>query len=271
MNAIALDLGFIQIYWYSVLIFIALFIGGILAINEGKKHNILDDFIVNLLFWGIPIAVIGARLYYVLFNLSYYQSNPIDIIKVWEGGLAIHGAIIAGVLWVIIYTIRYKVNTFRMLDIVSISLILGQAIGRWGNFFNKEAHGYEVTRTYLANLHLPNFIIEGMNIYGKYYHPTFLYESLWSFIGFIGLILYRNYRYIKIGELTAIYLMWYSVGRFFIEGLRTDSLMWHGYRVAQLVSIILFIIGLIILMIRRRGSRFSNLYHEGDNRHEIQF
>jgi len=271
MNSIALDLGFIQIYWYSIMLFIALFIGGALAMSEGRKYNIVDDFIVNMLFWGIPLAVIGARLYYVLFNLPYYQSNLIDIFKVWEGGLAIHGAIIVGSLWIMFYSSRYKVNSLRMLDIASISLLLGQSIGRWGNFFNKEAHGYEVSKSFLEKLYIPNFIVEGMNIYGKYHHPTFLYESLWAFVGFIVLIIYRRSKYLKLGELTAIYLMWYSVGRFFIEMFRTDSLMWNDFRVAQIMSIIFFIIGLIVLIMRKKRSRFSSLYHERDSKDEIKF
>ncbi|MGI6324953.1 MAG: prolipoprotein diacylglyceryl transferase [Bacilli bacterium] len=271
MNGVALDLGIIQIHWYSVFLFLALLIGGTLAINEGRKYNIVDDFIINLIFWGVPIGAIGARLYYVLFNYQYYQDNPIDILKIWEGGLAIHGALIAGTLWVIVYTIRYKVNTFRMLDIAVVSMLLGQAVGRWGNFFNQEAHGYEVSRSFLEKLYIPGYIIEGMNIYGKYYHPTFLYESLWSFVGFIFLIIYRHYKYLKIGELTGIYLMWYSVGRFFIEYLRTDSLMWHDFRVAQIASVILFIIGLIIVIVKKRGSRFDNLYHGKELKDEIKF
>lgn len=271
MNAIALDLGFIQIYWYSIFIFIALFVGGAFAIYEGKKYHIVEDFTINLLFWGVPISVIGARLYYILFNYSYYRNNPMDIIKLWEGGLAIHGVIIAGFIWLFIYTKKYKVNSMRMLDIVVVSLILGQAIGRWGNFFNQEAHGVEVTRAFLEKLYIPNFVIEGMNIFGKYYHPTFLYESAWSFIGFIFLIIYRNYRYLKIGELTGIYLMWYSVGRFFIEFLRTDSLMIGDFKVAQLVSIALFIIGTILFINRRRQSRFENLYNERNSKDEVKF
>jgi phosphatidylglycerol:prolipoprotein diacylglycerol transferase len=271
MNAIALDLGFIQIYWYSIIIFIALFIGGSFAIYEGKKFNIVEDFMINLLFWGVPIATIGSRLYYVLFNFTYYKNNPIEIMKVWEGGLAIHGAMIAGFIWLVMYTRRYKVNTLRMLDITTVSLLLGQAIGRWGNFFNQEAHGYEVSKAFLERLYIPNFIIEGMNIYGRYYHPTFLYESLWSFLGFLILIIYKRYRYLKIGELTGIYLMWYSLGRFFIETLRTDSLMFYNFRVAQLVSVALFIIGAILFISRRRQSRFANLYNERNSNDEVKF
>ncbi len=271
MNSIALDLGFIQIYWYSIIIFTAIFISGTLIIKESYKHNILDDFVVNMLFWGVILAVVGARIYYVLFNLPYYKNNIIDIVKIWEGGLAIHGAIIVGALWIIIYTTRYKLNALKMLDIVGVNLLLGQAIGRWGNFFNQEAHGYEVSRNFLERLYIPNFIIEGMNIYGKYYHPTFLYESIWTVAGFIFLILYRRNKYLKIGQLTAIYLMWYSIGRFFIEIFRTDSLMIGDFRVAQIMSVILFMVGLIIFILGKKGSRLTNLYHERESKDEIKF
>lgn len=267
MNSVALDLGFIQIYWYSIIILFALFIGGALAIKEGRKFGISDDFFTNLMFWGFPLSLLGSRLYYVAFNYNYYKANPIEIIKVWEGGLAIHGAIMVGLLWFIFYSKKNRVNTMRLLDISAVSLLIGQSIGRWGNFMNQEAHGGAVTRSFLEGLFLPKFIIEGMCINGIYYHPTFLYEALWTFIGFVVLIIYRRYKYLKIGELTGLYFMWYSVGRFFIEILRTDSLMWHNFRVAQIASIILFVAGLILFIVKRRGSRFENLYHDGD-KHE---
>ena len=138
------------------------------------------------------------------------------------------------------------VKAIRMTDIIVPSLILAQAIGRWGNFFNGEAHGPATTITNLQNLYVPDFIINGMNINGIYYHPTFLYESLWCLLGFLILILIRKfYKYLKTGQLTCVYLMWYSVGRLFIESLRTDSLMLGQFKVAQLVSLIMFIVGFV--------------------------
>lgn len=263
MNPIALDLGIIHIYWYSIFIYLALFVGGVLALNEGKKHGLEENLLINLFFWLIPTGVLGSRLYYVLFNLSYYRYHLLDIFKVWEGGLAIHGAIIAGALWIIFYTKKHKIKTIKMFDIIVVSLMLGQAIGRWGNFFNQEAYGGEVARSFLTGLHLPKFIIEGMNIYGKYYHPTFLYESLWTLLGFIILILYRRYRYLKLGELTALYLIWYSSGRFWLEYFRLDSLLFYQFRVAQIVSVIFIVIGFILYIISKRGSKLTNLYHKG--------
>jgi phosphatidylglycerol:prolipoprotein diacylglycerol transferase len=142
------------------------------------------------------------------------------------------------------------------------SLILGQAIGRWGNFFNSEAHGGATTLIALRSKHIPDFIINGMYINGVYYEPTFFYESLWCFLGFIVLLIVRHYKYLKVGQLSGIYFMWYGVGRFFIEAMRTDSLMLGGFKVAQLVSLVLFIIGLALVMIMGRKSKFEDLYTE---------
>lgn len=272
MRQIFLDLGIIQIHWYSIILFVAFLIGGMLALKEAKKWKIQEDYMVNLFFYLIPIALIGARLYFVLFNLDYYSVNPIDIFKVWEGGLAIHGGIIAGLLFIIFYTKKYKVNTLRILDILVVSLILGQAIGRWGNFMNGEAYGPATTLENLQNLHIPEFIINGMNINGVYYQPTFLYESIWCIIGFIGLLIFRRNKYTKIGMTSAVYLVWYSIGRLFIEGLRQDSLMLGNFKIAQIVSLSLIIIGVIMFIkIKRQGSVFDNKYNSERNLDATKF
>lgn len=271
MNPIFLDLNFIQIHWYSVILIVAFFIGGSLALKESKKWKITEDFMINLFFYIIIFAFIGARLYYVIFNWNYYSTNLTSIFKVWEGGLAIHGGMIAALLFIIFYTKKYKVDTLRLLDILVVSLILGQAIGRWGNFMNGEAHGAMTTLEHLQNLHIPEFIINGMNINGVYYEPTFLYESLWCLIGFVILIIYRNRKYTKIGTTTSLYLIWYGIGRFFIEQMRTDSLMLGNFRVAQIVSILMILIGIIMFIILRQGSVFNNKYNDMNNTHETNF
>ena len=269
MNDIFLDLGFMTIKWYSFLMFVALLLGIFLVLREAKRFKINESFMVNLIFWTAILGFIGARLYFVLFNFDYYSSHLNEIYKIWEGGLAIHGAIILGGLFIILYTKKYKVKTLRIFDILAPALLLGQAIGSWGNFFNGEAHGGITTLSFLQSLHLPDFIIEGMHINGVYYHPTFLYESLWSLIGVIILLILRRTRYIKVGNITAIYLMWYSFGRFFIEGLRTDSLMLGNFRIAQIISIILFITGLIILIISKKKSKLENLYNSLDKSENV--
>lgn len=260
MNPV-IDLGFISIHWYSIFIFLGIIVGGQLIIKESKKFGFEEDFIVNLLFFSIIIGIIGARLYFVLFNLDYYLSNPIEIFMVWNGGLAIHGGIIAALMFIIIYLYKKKVNILLILDFLVVGLIIGQAIGRWGNFFNGEAHGPSTTFSALQDMHLPNFIIEGMNLDGTYYIPTFFFESLWCILGFIFLILFRRFKKNKIGMLTGLYLMWYSVGRFFIEGLRTDSLMFFDLRIAQIISLIMFISGVILFFFSYKKCR---LYKEED-------
>lgn len=271
MNPVLLDLGFVKIYWYSIMILIGVFLGGTLIIKESKRFKIPEDYMVNLILYTLVFAIIGARVYYVIFNWQDYSNNLLSILKVWEGGLAIHGGILFGLISIIIYTRKYKIKTMRMLDIIVVGLIIGQAIGRWGNFFNGEAHGGATTLEFLTSLHLPKFIIEGMNIHGVYYHPTFLYESLWCLIGFIVLFFFRKRYYTKIGQTTGLYLVWYGVGRFFIEALRTDSLMIGSFKMAQMVSILFVIIGIIIIIMKSRGSKLENRYNDLENLNEIRF
>lgn len=244
MNPIFITIGNIQIYWYSVILFVAFALGAILALKEAKKYDISTDFMYNLFFYLVPTVLIGARIYYVIFNLDYYSNNILSIFKVWEGGLAIHGGIIAGIIFVLYYTKKHKINTLKIIDILVVSLILGQAIGRWGNFFNGEAHGPITSLSTLHHQHLPQFIINGMYIDGNYYIPTFLYESLWCLFGFIILILIRNKTKIKLGQMTSIYMIWYGIIRFIIESMRTDSLMLGNIKMAQLISILMILIGI---------------------------
>ena len=239
MNPVLFDFGFIKIYWYSVMILFGVLAGYFVAMKEAKRFGINKNFMFNLFFYIIILAIIGARAYYVIFNWSYYSSHLTDVFKIWEGGLAIHGGILLGLLWTIFYTKKYKVSTFRILDIVVVGLLIGQAIGRWGNFFNGEAHGSATTLETLHSLFIPEFIIEGMKIGGTYYHPTFLYESLWCLLGFVLILVVRRLRYIKVGQITSFYLVWYGIGRFLIESMRTDSLMFFGIKQAQIVSMLM--------------------------------
>ena len=270
MNPILFSIAGIDIRWYSVLMLTGMVITIIMVISESKRFNISKDFAFNLSFWVIIFGLIGARAYYVIFNFDLYKDNLFDILKIWEGGLAIHGGLIAGFITLVVYSKRYNINPFKMTDITVVPLLLAQSIGRWGNFFNSEAHGAATTYYHLKELHIPDFIINGMKIGNVYYHPTFLYESLYCLIGFIILLFVRRYQYLKRGQLTCLYLMYYSVGRFFIESLRTDSLMLGGFKVAQLVSVALFITGLVIFMILSRKGRFEDLYNE-EQRGPVRF
>ena len=264
MNRYIFTIGNIKIEWYSILIVLGAIIAILMIIKEAKRYNYQADFTFNLCFWTIIVGIIGARIYYVLFNLDLY-SNFLDIFKIWEGGLAIHGGIIFGLITCVLYCKKYQVRIIRFLDFITPALLLAQAIGRWGNFFNQEAHGAATTLGHLQDLHIPNFIIEGMNIGGIYYEPTFLYESLLCLIGVILILIVRRLKITKVGQPTAIYLMWYGLIRFFIEYMRTDSLMLGGFKMAQLVSVIMIIIGVIIIMITSRKGRYEDLYDQDEN------
>lgn len=253
MDRVFFKLGPITIYWYAVLIVIAICIGVYFSTREAKNNGLGKEFITDLIFYTIPISILGARIYYVIFNFSVFKDNIIDIFKIWEGGLAIYGAVISGIIFIIYYCKKKNKDILLTLDTMVPYLILGQAIGRWGNFINKEAHGSITTLSHLKELHIPNFIIEGMYINGHYYIPTFLYESLWCLLGFIILLIIRKKnKYKDNGILIYSYLIWYGIGRFFIEGLRTDSLYLGVFRISQIVSIILILIGIIGIIIKWR-------------------
>ena len=194
MDKVALDFGPIQIYWYSIFIFIGMLVACFVIYKEAKKRGIDEDFLVNATFNTIIIGIIGARLYYVLFNLPYYLNNPIEIFEIWNGGLAIHGGIFAGLLFLIYYTKKHNQNLLKLLDIIVVGLIIAQAIGRWGNFFNSEAYGPITTSAHLKSLGIPEFVINGMYILGEYREPTFFYESVWCLFGFCAMIIIRRYK-----------------------------------------------------------------------------
>ena len=243
----------IKIYYYGIIMGFALLIGILLAEKKWKEKGLNLKTYNNMIISILIFAFIGARLWYVLFsgNLNYYFSNVYNIINLKNGGLAIHGGILASILVILYYAKKEKINFFLITDIGVISLMLGQIIGRWGNFINQEAHGPETTYDFLKNvLHLPDFIINGMYINGIYYQPTFLYESLLNLIGLIILIILSKKQH-KLGYLTGFYLSWYGCLRMFIEILRTDALFLGTIKIAFFTSFIMFIIG-IYLMIRRK-------------------
>lgn len=256
LNPVALELGPLSIRWYGIIIAFGIVVAYILAMREGKKRGLPDDLFADLLIWAIPISIICARIYYVLFEWDYYSMYPEKIIAIWEGGIAIHGSLIGAILTTIVFAKKRKISFWKIADIAAPSIIIAQAIGRWGNFMNQEAHGGPVTRAFLEGLHLPDFIINQMYIDGTYYHPTFLYESLWNVVGFILLLLLRKVN-LKQGEIFLSYAIWYSAGRFFIESMRTDSLYFFdtNIRTAQLVSITVIIVAIVLIIIRRLNNR----------------
>ena len=244
VDRVLITIGSIKIYWYSVMILLGVLAGIYVTMRE-SKHNSTKEYFENLIFETLLLGIIGARLYYVIFNFGVYKNDLLSIFKIWEGGLAIYGGIIGGLIAVIYNAKKYQKSIIKTTDTIAPGLILAQSIGRWGNFFNQEAHGTVVSQTFLKNLHLPEFIINGMNIDGTYYHPTFLYESFWCLLGFIILLIIRKLTKRKKSIVTYSYFIWYGFGRFLIEGLRTDSLYLGPLRISQVVSIVLIVVGII--------------------------
>jgi len=229
INPVIFEIGSLSIRWYGVILALGAVAGLLLAIQEGKRFGIKSDFFMDLLLIGAPTAIIFARIYYVAFQWDYYKDNLGDIIKIWNGGIAIYGAIIGALVCGYFFSRAKGYRFWRIADICAPSLLIGQMIGRWGNFVNQEAYGGPVEESFLREtLHIPSFIVDHMFINGTYVHPTFLYESIWSFVGLIILFIIRRQRFLREGELLAVYIGWYSIGRFYIEALRTDSLAFSG-------------------------------------------
>lgn len=240
MNPVAFEIFGMPIRWYGILIASAFLIGTILAVREAKRRALDEEIIIDMLLFVIPAALIGARIYYVIFSWDLYKDNPIQAFNFRAGGLAIHGGVIAGVLVALIFCKIKKQNFWKLADITAPSIILGQAIGRWGNYANQEAHGG------------PTDLPWGIMINGAKVHPTFLYESIWNFLAFIFLVWYSRKKSKVDGEVFLLYIILYSVARFFIESLRTDSLMWGNFRVAQIISALSILIAAIIMYRKKR-------------------
>lgn len=239
-GAILIQIGPIAIRWYGLLIASAVLIGTLLAQREARRRGEDPEQLVNVAVVAIIAALVGARLYYVIFNWEYYSSYPLKIVAIWEGGLAIHGGLLAGVSVGAIWAWRRHLPTLVYLDIVAPSIVLGQAIGRWGNFFNQEAFGTPTNlpwKLYIDPAHRPLHLAEY-----KYFHPTFLYESVWDLAVFAVLFLLLRKRLAPYpGALFLCYVGLYSLGRFFVEGLRIDSLMLGPFRAAQVMSVFLIL------------------------------
>ena len=253
INPVAFQLGPIAVRWYGLLIVSGILLAYFVGQKEAVKRGLPEDFLADLLLWVVPISIVCARIYYVSMRWDYYGQNPGKIIEVWNGGIAIHGALLGGFLTAYIFTRIKGVSFLRVADIAAPSILIGQIIGRWGNFMNQEAYGGPVSREFLENLMLPNWIINQMYIeeLGTHVHPTFLYESVWNIIGLFILFALRKVN-LNRGEMFFTYIIWYSIGRLYIEGLRTDSLYLVGdLRSAQVVSIIGIVVGLVAILYRR--------------------
>ena len=243
---ILVKLGPLTVRWYGLLIASAVLIGVSLSGYLAKRRNINPDLLSDLAIWLLVAAIPCARLYYVLFEWQEYAQNPGEIIAIWKGGIAIHGALLGGLIAALIFARIKQLPFWQLADLVAPSLILGQAIGRWGNFFNSEAFGRPTDlpwKLYIAPEYRPHEYPEF-----AYFHPTFLYESIWNLIVFsiLMVLFFRSLKSqrLKTGTLILVYLIGYSSGRLWIEGLRTDSLLLGSLRIAQIVSIVGITLGL---------------------------
>ncbi|MBR4351053.1 MAG: prolipoprotein diacylglyceryl transferase [Bacilli bacterium] len=237
------------IHFYSLCILLGIIVAYIIIRLEAHDQRLDKDYIFNTVFYGLVIGILGARIHYVLFNLDYYLTYPLEIIKIWHGGLAIHGGIIAAAIFVYFYsTKRYKTSFLRTTDVILPGVLVAQGIGRWGNFFNQEAYGIEVSEKLLHKLLIPNFVIKGMFIDGAYHLPTFYIESILCIIGFLIIILIRTRLNNRVGYVTAFYLIWYGIIRFIIELFRTDSLMLFNIKIACIISVIFILLGIVLFI-----------------------
>lgn len=242
MDPVAFTIFGRDVRWYGLLIASAVLIGTLLALRETKRKGLEEETLIDFLLFAIPSAIVGARLYFVIFSWDIYRDNPIQALNIRSGGLAIHGAIIAGFIVAIIFTKIRKIKLWQLADIVAPSLVLGQAIGRWGNYANQEAYGR------------PTDLPWAIEINGVGVHPTFLYESVFNLMIFVFLMWYRKKSETD-GEIFLLYFSLYSLGRFFIEGLRTDSLMIGPIRVAQLISVLIILSCILLLYYRKKKSK----------------
>ncbi len=262
----ALDIGH-GVYWYGILIVFGLLLALLFCMGQRKKYGLKEDDLLDTVLWGIPCGILGARLYYVIFYLDLYRDadgsfNWGRAVAIWDGGLAIYGVVIAVVLVILGVTRARKVPFFAIMDVVVMGLLIGQAVGRWGNFMNREAFGVETTLPWRMQL---------TTVTGKLVevHPTFLYESLWNVAGLLLIVLVVSKGRRFDGENTWFYFLWYGIGRFWIEGLRTDSLYLFGWelfgkpiRVSQALSLVMVLVAAFMLFyhIRLKPRPLSEMY-----------
>lgn len=231
----------LDIHWYGIIIVVGILVAYLFCSHIAKDYNLTKENLIDILLYGLPTAIICARIYYVIFEWDNYKENLIDVLKIWEGGIAIYGAIIGACLSTYIYCKRKKINLSSAFDIGAFGLLIGQIFGRWGNFVNAEAFGAVTTLPWRMEL------VD----YGIVVHPTFLYESLWN-IGVFLILLLRRKKTTFSGEIFLGYVVLYGLGRFWIEGLRTDSLFLGAFRVSQLVAVASMVSGLILYIINKK-------------------
>ena len=236
-NPVAFTVFGKDIYWYGIIIALGFLLAVIYMMRRAPVFGLTQDDVLDEVLWAVPIGVICARLYYCIFYWELYADNPISILYIWEGGLAIYGGVIGGAITILVVSRVKKIKTGTMLDIAAMAVLIGQIFGRWGNFMNREAHGASTDSFFKMGLVDASGAV-------TYYHPTFLYESVWNLVGFLALHFLTKKRKFD-GQIFLSYLTWYGLGRVWIEGLRTDSLYLFstGIRVSQLVAALCVVIG----------------------------
>ncbi len=253
ISRIAFQFGNLKVHWYAVIILAGILLGFLYATVFAKREKLETDTLYDVLLWGLPSAIVGARLYYVVFNYSEYAGHFWDVFKIWQGGIAIYGAVIGAAISTYIYAKVKKIPVLQLFDMGAFGLIVGQAIGRWGNFVNQEAFGTNTDSVFAMSGNLIRSQLVKMQNMGMAVnpdmgvHPTFFYESVWNILGAILLGLFHKKKKHH-GQIFSLYLVWYGIGRFFIEGLRTDSLYFFSFRISQIVALVTVVLGIIALV-----------------------
>ena len=239
------NLGPLSIHFYGLIIATGLMLAVVYCSKRAHQFGLTEDTLLDGVLWVTPVAILCARIYYCAFSWELYADNPISVLYIWEGGIAIYGSVIGAVLGVIVFCKIKKVHITAVLDLVSLGFLIGQSLGRWGNFFNREAFGAETESFFRMGL------MKASTGEITYYHPTFLYESVWNLTGFLVLHFLSKKRRFD-GQIALGYLAWYGLGRAFIEGLRTDSLYIGNIRVSQLLAAVSCVVALGLLLMHSR-------------------
>jgi len=257
-----LKIGPLSIHFYGAIIALGLILAVVYALRRSKQFGIKEDDIIDGVLWIVPFAILCARLYYCAFRWEEggYAANPLSVLYIWKGGLAIYGGVIGAVIGVAVHCRIKRINMPALMDMVCLGFLIGQSLGRWGNFFNREAFGAATDSFFRMGL------FNTRTGAWEYYHPTFLYESLWNILGFVLLtVLYKKKKFN--GQIALTYFIWYGFGRFFIEGLRTDSLyifksmLGESIRVSQMVALITVLGGAILMIVGFRHAKYNALEH----------
>ncbi|MBQ7817701.1 MAG: prolipoprotein diacylglyceryl transferase [Oscillospiraceae bacterium] len=249
-----LEIGPLTIYIYGILIATGLLLAVIYAWKRCHQFGVKENDLTDGILWIVPLAVVCARLYYCAFEWEQYRADPVSILFIWNGGLAIYGGVIGAAIGVVVHCIVKKIKIPALLDLVALGFLIGQCIGRWGNFFNREAFG--ATTDSFLRMGLFNTETGAW----EYHHPTFFYESMWNLVGFVLLHFLSKKRKYD-GQIALGYVAWYGLGRAFIEGLRTDSLYWGPFRVSQMLAAISCIAAVVVLMVMSfRKHKAENLF-----------